>query len=529
MATFYVTVDFLGGDSPGLTRTQNVASGDTIIVNFRGLGPEYLIFGTNVNCSVANNGAGSPPGATQFTVNSFSGSSYSAQFTDDDGQIWTLVGSVTASEIYPASPTASNQFISTSATSASIPISGGVAIAEAYSLCVTPGLTTNVQVVNDRISAMTPYNGAGDVFTVSGSNLPSHGQSRNYYIYSYRYPAYGGAGQYYYASSFYIFRPFIPPSTSATCANTTIAATYTGSLTLPLLNADFADEAYRLCRTGGTKTFSQIAADQIGSTIARGTATSFTIIDSELPTVGNTEDYTVYAYRYPDAGGQGVYVEAGTFYVTRSAAASDTTPNAFDLGGPVSDAELSTLTFSSTITVSGINAATPISISGSGSPVYSVNSGSFTTTSGTVLNGDTVNVRVTSSASNSTSVTATLNIGGVTDTFTVTTIASAGGGVTPGSNTYGLEVEGPSGAIVFSPDFKVCNLAILTAFSISGGGVADFPCDSAQFADKVAIIVDTGSRFANEKTTVTRQTNNIRLTNTHTTAVTGQLVAIRIA
>jgi hypothetical protein len=528
VATFYVTVDFLGGDSPGLTRTQNVASGDTVIVDFRGLGPEELIFGTDVNCSVTNNGASSSlVGGTQFTINSFSGSSYSAQFTDDDGQTWTLVGSVTTSEIYPASPTAANQFISTSATSVSIPIFGGVTTAEAYSLCVTPGLTTNVEVVNDRISAMTPY--VGGNFTVSGGDLPTYGQTKYYYIYSYRYPAYGGAGQYYYASSFYIFRPFIPPSTSATCANTTIAATYTGSLTLPLLNADFADEAYRLCRTGGTKTFSQIAADQIGDTILRGGSTSFTIIDSELPTAGNTEDYTVYAYRYPDAGGQGVYVEAGTFYVTRSAAASDTTPNAFDLGGPVSDAELSTLTFSSTITVSGINAATPISISGSGSPVYSVNGGSFTATSGTVLNGNEVQVRVTSSASNNTSVTATLNIGGVTDTFTVTTIASGGGGVTPGSNTYGLEVAGPSGAIIFSPNFKVCNLAVLTAFSISGGGVADFPCDSAQFANKVAIIVDTGSRFANENTIVTRQTNNIRLTNTHTTAVSGQLVAIRIA
>jgi hypothetical protein len=95
--------------------------------------------------------------------------------------------------------------------------------------------------------------------------------------------------------------------------------------------------------------------------------------------------------------------------------------------------------------------------------------------------------------------------------------------------SFGFEVAGPGGAIVFSSDFRVCNLAILTAFSISGGGVADFPCDSAQFADKVAIIVDAGSRLENEKTTVTRQTNNIRLTNTRTTAVTGQLVAIRIA
>lgn len=527
MATFYVTVDFLGGDSPGLTRTQNVTVGDTVIVNFRGLGPEDLIFGTNANCSVTNNGAGSPPGATQFTVNSFSGSSYSAQFTDDDGQTWTLVGSVTAGEIYPASPTASNYNISTSATSLSVPISGGVPTAEAYSLCVTPGLTTNVQVVDDRISAMTPYS-AGATFSITGGDLPTYGQTKNYYIYSYRYPAYGGAGQYYYASSFYVFRPFIPPSTSATCSNTTIAATYTGSLTLPLLNADFADEAYRLCRTGGYKTYSQIVADQIGSTIFRGSATTFTIIDSELPTAGNTEDYTVYAYRYPDAGGQGVYVEAGTFYVTRSSA-SDTTPDAFNLGGPVTEAELSTSVFSDTITVSGINASTPISISGTGSPTYSINGGGFTSASGTVLNGNTVQVRVTSSASNSASVTATLNIGGVTDTFTATTLASGGGGVTPGNNTYGLEVFGPNGSIVFSPNFKVCNLAILTAFSLPAGGFQDFACDSAQFANRVVTIVDTGSRLSNQKIVVTRQTNNIRLTNTHTSAIAGQLVAIRIA
>ena len=261
---------------------------------------------------------------------------------------------------------------------------------------------------------------------------------------------------------------------------------------------------------------------------------------ADLPNPGLTETYTLNlsnndalpnpgtsnTYRLEVWNGQQLLSGPG-FTITREA--EDTTPNAFDLGGPVSDAELSTSTLSNTITVSGINAATPISISGSGSPAYSVNGGSFTTASGTVLDGNTVQVRVTSSASNSTSVTATLNIGGVTDTFTVTTVTSGGGGVTPGSNTYGLEVAGPNGAIVFSPNFKVCNLAILTAFSIPAGGVADFACDSAQFANKVATIVDTGSRLSNQRITVTRQTNNIRLTNTHSSAIAGQLVAIRIA
>jgi hypothetical protein len=95
VATYFVQVDYLGGDSPGLTRTQNVAPGDTIIVDFRGYGPEDFNPGTNVNCSVTENG-NSPvlSGGTRFTVNNFSGSSHSSQYSDDEGDSWTLSGSV---------------------------------------------------------------------------------------------------------------------------------------------------------------------------------------------------------------------------------------------------------------------------------------------------------------------------------------------------------------------------------------------------------------------------------------------------
>ena len=80
---------------------------------------------------------------------------------------------------------------------------------------------------------------------------------------------------------------------------------------------------------------------------------------------------------------------------------------------------MSTVTTSNPITVAGINAATPISITGG---TYSINGGAYTSSAGTVNSGNTVTVRVTSSASYSTAVNATLTIGGVSDTFSVTTL-----------------------------------------------------------------------------------------------------------
>ena len=101
-------------------------------------------------------------------------------------------------------------------------------------------------------------------------------------------------------------------------------------------------------------------------------------------------------------------------------AASDTTPDAFSFADQFSVA-LSTLVTSAPITVAGINAAAPISVTGG---EYSINGGAFTSAAGTVTNGQQVRVRHTSSGANSASVNTTLTIGGVSDTFTSTTLAS---------------------------------------------------------------------------------------------------------
>src|SRR5690606_17437736 len=74
----------------------------------------------------------------------------------------------------------------------------------------------------------------------------------------------------------------------------------------------------------------------------------------------------------------------------------------------------------SAVTVRGINAAAPISVAGG---TYSINSGAFTSASGTVSSGQTVRLRVDASADFETTVEATLTIGGVSGVFSVTTYA----------------------------------------------------------------------------------------------------------
>ena len=100
---------------------------------------------------------------------------------------------------------------------------------------------------------------------------------------------------------------------------------------------------------------------------------------------------------------------------------TDTTPDPFTFTDQTGVA-LSTLVTSNIITVTGINAAAAISITGG---EYSVNDGAFTSVNGSVSNGNTVKVRQTSSVSYNTITNTVLTIGGVSDTFSVTTIVDS--------------------------------------------------------------------------------------------------------
>jgi hypothetical protein len=103
---------------------------------------------------------------------------------------------------------------------------------------------------------------------------------------------------------------------------------------------------------------------------------------------------------------------------------SDTTPDPFSFTDQTGVTRSAVVT-SSAITVQGIDAAASITVTGG---EYDINgSDSFTTSSGTVNNGDTVRARHTASASYSTATNTVITIGGSTsDTFTSTTEADPG-------------------------------------------------------------------------------------------------------
>lgn len=109
---------------------------------------------------------------------------------------------------------------------------------------------------------------------------------------------------------------------------------------------------------------------------------------------------------------------AATFSSTTMAI--DTTPEVFSFVDQTGVSLNSTIE-SSEITVGGINAATQISVTGG---EYSIDGGTFTNVQGTVTSGQKVRVRHASSAANNTSVDTLLTIGGVSDTFTSTTLTA---------------------------------------------------------------------------------------------------------
>ena len=153
---------------------------------------------------------------------------------------------------------------------------------------------------------------------------------------------------------------------------------------------------------------------------------------------------------------------SGSFDVT-TLPPSDTTPDAFAFTDQT-DVALSTQTESNAITVAGINTTSAISVTGGD---YSINGGTYTSAAGTVSNADTVKVRLTSSASNSTATAATLTIGGVSDSFDVTTLTPPD--TTPDAFAFTDQTDVALSTLTTSNSITVFGLDTTTSISISGG------------------------------------------------------------
>ncbi|MEJ2393879.1 MAG: hypothetical protein P8Z77_03715 [Candidatus Thiodiazotropha sp.] len=178
-----------------------------------------------------------------------------------------------------------------------------------------------------------------------------------------------------------------------------------------------------------------------------------------------------------------------TFSVTTIAA--DTTPDAFGFIDQTG-VSVSTSIVSNTIVVSGIN--TPVAIAVTNG-AYSINNGPFVTASSTVNNGDEVRVRVTSADTVETSVDATLSLGGVSDIFSVTTIAAD---TTPDAFGFTDQTDVSVSTVISSNSIAINGINTATPISISGG----------EYAINGGAFSSTASTISNGQTVRVRQTSS---------------------
>ncbi|UZJ44179.1 hypothetical protein OOT55_16185 [Marinimicrobium sp. C6131] len=130
---------------------------------------------------------------------------------------------------------------------------------------------------------------------------------------------------------------------------------------------------------------------------------------------------------------------------------------------PQVDVEPGATLASNTVTVSGIDAATTISVTGG---QYSIGGGAYTDADGEVDLNDEVRVQVTASGSFSTEASATLTIGGVSGTFTVTTEAED---TTPNAFGFAPQEGLAPETEVTSDEVEISGINTPVAVNITGG------------------------------------------------------------
>jgi len=198
---------------------------------------------------------------------------------------------------------------------------------------------------------------------------------------------------------------------------------------------------YRICTDGSSD------ANCDGSIVQDWTSGAVTIDDGEylqLRLTSNAANSTM------NSATVTVGTESDQWDVTTD---DDTTPDALSFTDQT-DVALSTLITSNSVNITGITGNVSVSVSGDGSPQIRINGGSWTT-SGTIQNGQSLEVRLTSNAAYSTMNSATVTVGTGSDQWDVTTEDDPACPGTPGVGDEGC--ISPDGSVYagLSPDGNV--------------------------------------------------------------------------
>jgi uncharacterized delta-60 repeat protein len=215
-----------------------------------------------------------------------------------------------------------------------------------------------------------------------------------------------------------------------------------------------------------------------------------------------------------------VGVRSATFTVRATGEPADATPDAFAFVDQT-DVPLATAVISNSVQIAGIAGVASVTVTG-GQYSIGCDSNSFTTGQGSVTNGQTICVRHNSGAQPGTSVATRLTVGGVSDTFTTTTIPPD---TTPDAFTFPSQNGVPIGGVVTSGEITIAGVNVAVPISIVGGEYA-IHCHPSNFTSQTVNIVNgqiicvrhTAASQGSASTTTTLTVGGVVGTFTSTTA-----------
>ena len=162
--------------------------------------------------------------------------------------------------------------------------------------------------------------------------------------------------------------------------------------------------------------------------------------------------------------------------------AQDATPDAFSFTDQTNVA-LNTLTTSNTVTIGGITGSVSVSVSGDGAPQVRIDGGSWVT-SGSITDGQTLEVRLTSNAAFSTMNSATVTVGTASDQWDVTTVAQD---TTPDAFSFTDQTNVALNTVTTSNSVTISGITGSVSVSVSGAGTPQIRIDGGSWVTSGSI------------------------------------------
>jgi hypothetical protein len=284
-------------------------------------------------------------------------------------------------------------------------------------------------------------------------------------------------------SSSYSETKFIPPVVSGISANVAAASLAAGGV----------DDTYSPSRGAGFTNYSSywgtvttsISNNSVGgwlTTSITNSSLGYYRVQTSANSSTSARSATVTYTTFTQFGHQHVY----SYTFIQAGIAVDTTPDAFSFSDVTTD-DLNTDKFAND-QITGINTATNATYSGDANGSFSVTgiSGTYNQSAKSVSNGTQIHVKLTSSPSNSTARNATITVGGVSDTFTVTTGAASDGNPDQFSFT---DETGADATTVYQDSITLAGMNTSATATMSSSAISGFKVNSGSFG--------TGSQTVN--------------------------------